>query len=102
MAIEVQGRPCAAAAPHADDVDSRVTGRVLGQAVRGVVFDVESTLLQAVADEARALFVCLTRRIDCGDADQIGGEPDDFVRGIVDRGQHAIDVRRVRHAAIIE
>jgi hypothetical protein len=63
-----------------------------------VVFHLEAARGQAVADDAGAVFVGLSRRIDGRDADQIRCEVDEFVGERVHGGEGTIDGGRRRHA----
>ena len=99
VAIEVDDR-ARATAPGTDDVDPRVTGRVLGASLGGDVLDLERAPREELADEPRAGLVLLARRVDGRDPHEIGGELHDFVGGAIDFGQDAFDGQHDRFPTI--
>jgi hypothetical protein len=99
VAIQVHQRVRLAAGATADHIDPRMLAGVLRTPLGGDVGNLELARLQPVADEPSTWLVCVTGRIDRGNADEGGGEVDDLIGGLVDAlGHPANDVGMQGHA----
>src|SRR5262249_24441695 len=90
MAVQMHTRPRRTPAAATDDVDARMTGRVLGQPFGGEVLRLEAAVAKATADQFGAVGVTLARRIDRRQPDQLAREVDNFVSGGVDCCEHMV------------
>ena len=91
VAVEMHGGSERAATLQAHDIHARMGACVLRAALGGEVFDLESDARELVADQAGAVVVRVTRRVDGGHADQLDREVDDLVGGGVHRRHDAIN-----------
>jgi hypothetical protein len=100
VAVQMDQRSSAGAAPRSDHVQPRVCARVLGTSVRRDELDVVAVTRHEIAQESRAGLVFLAGGIHRRNPDEVHGQRDDLLRRPIDFSGHPLNQIRV-HRAIL-